>query len=304
MTNHNSSTIWGWAAAVGVVSFLILKFLLSYAFWPALLLAILIAILVAILIWLGFYRNEPEQVSSGSARAAAGAATAGAVSAGAATATGAAKQETAQDDAAAREAAAREAAEAKAAADREAAEKAAEIKAAAEREAAEKAAAERAAAEKEAAEREAAEQAAKRKALSERTEEEKRAAHEASVQRIEAQKRAAAEASGDYDGDGVVEGADEGTKPATLSAPREGGADDLKKIKGVGPKMELMLHSMGFYHFDQIAAWNASEVAWVNANLEGFKGRVTRDNWVEQANLLASGGETEFSKKVDKGGVY
>ncbi|MEO1424141.1 MAG: hypothetical protein AAFV09_13355 [Pseudomonadota bacterium] len=39
-------------------------------------------------------------------------------------------------------------------------------------------------------------------------------------------------------------------------------------------------------------------------NLEGFKGRVSRDNWVEQAKLLASGGETEFSKKVGDGGVY
>ena len=48
----------------------------------------------------------------------------------------------------------------------------------------------------------------------------------------------------------------------------------------------------------------ADEVAWVDQNLEGFKGRVTRDEWVAQAKLLAEGGETEFSKRVDKGGVY
>jgi len=101
-----------------------------------------------------------------------------------------------------------------------------------------------------------------------------------------------------------VEGADEGSKPATLSAPRGGGADDLKKIKGVGPKLEQLLHSLGFYHFDQIAGWSADEVAWVDANLKGFKGRVSRDNWVAQARTLAQGGETEFSKKVDKGGIY
>jgi predicted flap endonuclease-1-like 5' DNA nuclease len=94
------------------------------------------------------------------------------------------------------------------------------------------------------------------------------------------------------------------TKPSTLSAPRGGGADDLKKIKGVGPKLEAMLHGMGFYHFDQIAAWTAREVAWVDDNLEGFKGRVSRDKWVEQAKLLAAGGETEFSKRVGKGEVY
>lgn len=108
----------------------------------------------------------------------------------------------------------------------------------------------------------------------------------------------------DYDGDGIIEGENEGTRPAALDGPRDGKADDLKKIKGVGPKMEKMCNSLGFYHFDQIAAWTKDEVAWVDANLEGFKGRVTRDNWVEQAGLLASGGETAFSKKVDKGDVY
>ena len=108
----------------------------------------------------------------------------------------------------------------------------------------------------------------------------------------------------DYDGDGVIEGENEGSKPATLTAAREGGADDLKQIKGVGPKMEGMLHGMGFFHFDQVAAWTAAEVAWVDANLKGFRGRVSRDNWVDQAKTLAAGGETEFSKKVEKGGVY
>jgi predicted flap endonuclease-1-like 5' DNA nuclease len=108
----------------------------------------------------------------------------------------------------------------------------------------------------------------------------------------------------DFDGDGVIEGKGEGTKPATLTAARGGKADDLKRIKGVGPKLEKMLNKLGFYHFDQIANWSKDELAWVDANLEGFKGRVSRDKWVDQAKLLASGGETTFSKKVDKGNVY
>ncbi|MBU2994402.1 hypothetical protein Q4555_06485 [Octadecabacter sp. 1_MG-2023] len=115
---------------------------------------------------------------------------------------------------------------------------------------------------------------------------------------------AAAPEGQDFDGDGVIEGKDEGVKPTTLSEPRAGGADDLKKIKGVGPKMEKLCNSLGFWHFDQVASWTEAEVAWVDANLEGFSGRVSRDNWVEQAALLAAGGETEFSKKVDKGNVY
>lgn len=98
--------------------------------------------------------------------------------------------------------------------------------------------------------------------------------------------------------------AETGTRPEALTEPREGGADDLKFIKGVGPKLERLLHSLGFYHFDQIANWTADEVAWVDQNLQGFKGRVSRDNWVEQARLLAEGGETEFSARARKGDVY
>ncbi len=98
--------------------------------------------------------------------------------------------------------------------------------------------------------------------------------------------------------------ATEGTRPEALSEAREGGADNLKMIKGVGPKLEKLLNSLGFYHFDQVANWTADEVAWVDENLEGFKGRVSRDGWVDQAKTLAEGGSTEFSKKVKKGDVY
>ena len=95
-----------------------------------------------------------------------------------------------------------------------------------------------------------------------------------------------------------------GKKPRTMKAPRKAGADDLKMIKGVGPKMEQLLNKLGFFHFDQVAKWTPEEVSWVDQNLEGFKGRVSRDNWVEQAGVLASGGETEFASRVKKGGVY
>ena len=93
-------------------------------------------------------------------------------------------------------------------------------------------------------------------------------------------------------------------KPEMLKKARAGGADNLKEIKGVGPKMETMLNKMGIYHFDQVSGWRVKEVKWVDENLEGFKGRVSRDEWVKQAKILARGGETEFSKKVEKGGVY
>ena len=96
----------------------------------------------------------------------------------------------------------------------------------------------------------------------------------------------------------------EATKPELLSKPREGGPDDLKQIKGVGPKLEQALHGIGVFHFDQIASWTEDEVAWADQNLVGFKGRVSRDNWVDQARQLASGEETDFSNRVKKGDVY
>ncbi len=84
--------------------------------------------------------------------------------------------------------------------------------------------------------------------------------------------------------------ADEARKPETLDTPRGGVADDLKRLKGVGPKLEGMLNGLGFWHFDQIAAWGPEEIAWVDDNLS-FKGRIERDGWVEQAKALAAGDE-------------
>jgi len=74
-------------------------------------------------------------------------------------------------------------------------------------------------------------------------------------------------------------------KPPVLSAPRNGKADDLKKIRGVGPRLEKTLNDLGIYHFDQISGWGADEIAWVDDNLS-FKGRIERDGWVSQAKRL------------------
>ena len=76
------------------------------------------------------------------------------------------------------------------------------------------------------------------------------------------------------------------SKPKTMRAARAGGADDLKKISGVGPKLEGVLNELGFWHFDQIAAWSEDDVAWVDSRLK-FKGRISRDNWMAQATELA-----------------
>ncbi len=83
-----------------------------------------------------------------------------------------------------------------------------------------------------------------------------------------------------------------GEKPAgltILSGPKDGKADDLKLIWGVGPKLGKMLNGAGFFHFAQIAAWGAADIEWVDRQLGEFAGRAVRDKWVEQCRKLATG---------------
>ena len=76
------------------------------------------------------------------------------------------------------------------------------------------------------------------------------------------------------------------SEPEVLTAARAEGADDLKRISGVGPKLEQTLNELGFFHFDQIAKWTETEIQWVDNRLK-FKGRITRDDWIGQATELA-----------------
>ncbi len=75
-------------------------------------------------------------------------------------------------------------------------------------------------------------------------------------------------------------------RPTTLLSAPEGAPDDLKKIKGVGPRLESLLHELGIFHFHQIAAFTPGDIAWVNERLS-FKGRIEREKWVEQAKNFA-----------------
>jgi predicted flap endonuclease-1-like 5' DNA nuclease len=91
-------------------------------------------------------------------------------------------------------------------------------------------------------------------------------------------------------------------KPKGISKARSGKADDLQRISGVGPKNESILHSLGFFHFDQIAAWTATEVNWVDDHLR-FGGRIKREEWIRQSRLLAEGKDAEFAKLYGTGGL-
>ncbi|MFT7309558.1 MAG: NADH-quinone oxidoreductase subunit E [Paracoccaceae bacterium] len=103
-----------------------------------------------------------------------------------------------------------------------------------------------------------------------------------------ASKKTAAQAAASAPVDEAAENAVVDLRPFALSVARDGQADYHKLIKGVGPKLEVLCNSMVFHHFDQIAHWTAEEISWVDETLEGFKGRVTRDEGVEQAKALVT----------------
>ncbi len=266
-----------------------MHFLLELVLW--LLLAFFIGAIVGCLFSRLFGGGEKEAggaVGTGVAGAAAGAASVTAAKAAA-------------DDAARREAEAmtvRKKAEEEAEAAARKAEEEARRKA--EEEAARKKAEAEAAARKaeEEARRKAEEEAARKKAEAEaarKAEEEARRKAEEEAARKKAEAEAAARKAEE-------EAAAEATKPWGLAGPIGGKADNLTRIKGIGSKINQILNEMGIYHFSQIAAWTEKEIEEVDEKLK-FKGRIVREKWVEQAKVLAEGGETEFSKRVDDGEV-
>jgi len=78
-------------------------------------------------------------------------------------------------------------------------------------------------------------------------------------------------------------------KPQVLytDGATDGEPDDLKKIKGIGPKFEGDLNAKGVYYFRQIAAWTKKDVAMIDEIIDSFPGRIERDEWVKQAKALA-----------------
>ncbi|MEA2028785.1 MAG: hypothetical protein U9N49_07395 [Campylobacterota bacterium] len=86
-----------------------------------------------------------------------------------------------------------------------------------------------------------------------------------------------------------------GIKPEFLDEP-QGEKNDLKKISGIGAKLEEKLNDLGIFHYHQIAQFSPDNIIWVDDHL-AFKGRIERDDWVGQAQSLANGEDTEFSKK-------
>ena len=99
------------------------------------------------------------------------------------------------------------------------------------------------------------------------------------------------------------------SKPAAAPKPpagdvkaASGKTDDLKRIRGVGVLIEKRLNALGITTYSDVANWTSGDIDRISQTLD-FKGRIERENWVEQARILSSGGHTEFSRRVDRGDV-
>lgn len=92
--------------------------------------------------------------------------------------------------------------------------------------------------------------------------------------------------------------ADKSAAAPLFKAPK-GAPDDLKLISGVGPVLEGRLNAIGITQWSQVAKLSAEDIAKVEDSLS-FKGRVARDNWLQQAEALAKGGVEEYRKVFGK----
>lgn len=79
-----------------------------------------------------------------------------------------------------------------------------------------------------------------------------------------------------------------------------GPGDTLTQLKGLGPKAASRLAELGVTRFDQIAAWDDGDIAAIDGQMGAFKGRIVRDRWVEQAQLLAAGDSAAFEAEFGK----
>ena len=98
---------------------------------------------------------------------------------------------------------------------------------------------------------------------------------------------------------GKLDGGKSTRTPKKLFDVPAGPADDLKLINGVGPVLEQTLNAIGITTWRQVAALTPEQIEAVEAEA-GFKGRIARNNWLQQADVLARGGVEEYRRVFGK----
>jgi predicted flap endonuclease-1-like 5' DNA nuclease len=77
-------------------------------------------------------------------------------------------------------------------------------------------------------------------------------------------------------------------------------ADNILRLKGIGPRLAELLHARGFTRFDQLAHLTPEEIDLLDRQLGPFAGRIKRDRIVEQAAYLARGDVDGFEEHFGK----
>ncbi len=84
---------------------------------------------------------------------------------------------------------------------------------------------------------------------------------------------------------------------SAVPAEQDSAPNDLMTIKGIGPELEEILHSLGINRFAQIAAWMPEDIERIDGELGIFRGSILRDEWIGQARLLAKGDMETFNQR-------
>jgi len=84
-------------------------------------------------------------------------------------------------------------------------------------------------------------------------------------------------------------------KPMVLSSSNL--KNDLKKIKGIDEDLEKKLYELGIFTFNQIASWSSKNCEWIE-NFINLPNYARQNHWVEQAKILKTGRETEYSQAL------
>lgn len=79
-----------------------------------------------------------------------------------------------------------------------------------------------------------------------------------------------------------------------------GPPDDLQRLKGVGPKFAQLLNERGIRRFEQLSRLTSGEVERLDGVLGPFKGRIARDQIIDQADYLARGDTEGFEMRFGK----
>jgi len=98
----------------------------------------------------------------------------------------------------------------------------------------------------------------------------------------------------------VVVAEPEARQPFFRIEPMAGTPDNLLEIKGLGPRIAMMLNGLGVTRFEQIARLTPEEQVQLDQHLGPFKGRIDQDRWIDQARILASGDRDAFESEFGK----